>query len=123
MTEQPHSIRPGETLKTAAHMMKKYSIRHLPVVENKKVVGLLTDRDFAILYLYPDLNIENSTVEDLMIPSVDTCGPEDLLHEVTEKMVKTKHGSVVVIDDEDKLLGIFTSADATKLISRIYNAK
>lgn len=121
MTEQPHSVRPGETLASARQMMDKYAIRHLPVVENKKVVGLLTDRDFALLYLYPDLDIGKSTVEDLMIQGVETCGPDDLLHEVTDVMAKTKHGSVVVVDNESRLLGIFTSVDATRLISRIYN--
>jgi acetoin utilization protein AcuB len=123
MTEQPHSIRPSETLKTARKLMDKYSIRHLPVVENKQVVGLLTDRDFALLYLYPELDIGKSTVEDLMIQGVETCGPDALLHEVTEEMVKARHGSIVVVDSESKLLGIFTSVDALKLVSKLYNLK
>lgn len=121
MTEQPHSIRMGETLIHAKQLMTKLNIRHLPVLEGREVVGLISDRDFSLVDLYPDLNLEHSTVEDIMFQDVYQVAPDTPLSEVVKDMSVRKLGSAIVVD-HGTLVGIFTSVDALILLSKIYDA-
>ena len=121
MTDQPHSIRPGESLEHAKQIMDKHKIRHLPVVENKKIVGLITERDFSLVSLYPEMDLKKSQVEDLMLQGVYEVLPETPLKDVVKAMAENKYGCAVVMDDKSELVGIFTSVDALKLLHKLYD--
>ena len=121
MTDQPHSIRPGESLEHAKQIMDKHKIRHLPVVDNKKIVGLITERDFSLINLYPELDLKKSAVEDLMLQSVYEVLPDTPLNTVVQNMAENKYGCAVVMNDKSELVGIFTSIDALKLIHKLYD--
>lgn len=121
MTDQPHSIRPGETLEHAKQVMEKFNIRHLPVVENKKIVGLITERDFSLVGLYPEMDLKKSAVEDLMLQSVYEVLPDTPLKTVVKEMVENKYGCAVIMNDNSELAGIFTSIDALKLLHKLYD--
>jgi acetoin utilization protein AcuB len=121
MTEHVHSIRPDETLKTAHDMMKRLKIRHLPVIEGKRVIGLVTDRDLSLVHLYPDMNLEKSRVDELMLQDVYVVKPTTHIKDVVREMGQKKFGSVIVIDRDDKLVGIFTATDALNLLHKIYD--
>jgi acetoin utilization protein AcuB len=123
MTEQVHSVRSGETLAVARKMMEKGNFRHLPVLENQKIVGMISDRDFSIVNLYPDMNMEHSKVEDLMMQYVSSFSENAKLSEVVETMAENKHGCAVITGADGKLRGIFTSVDALHLLAKIYDSK
>ncbi len=121
MTEQVHSIRSGETILHAKQMMDKGQFRHLPVLEGKKVVGIISDRDLSLVDLYPDMDIKHSKVEELMMQYVSTFRPDDQLSTVVTEMAENKYGCVVITDDNDQLKGIFTSIDALRILAKVYN--
>lgn len=121
MTPQVHSVRNTETLAEAKKLMKKYNIRHLPVLNDQSLVGLISDRDFALLALYPDMNLKESLCEDLMIQAVDTYSHKAKLADVVGQMAESKHGCAVIVDPNNHLLGVFTAIDALKLLHKIYD--
>jgi len=65
MTENPDTLSPHDTAADAIHMMKNHGYRHLPVVENDKVVGMVSVRDIYAVYngeLEQDLKERNAFI-------------------------------------------------------------
>ena len=97
------------TLEEAATLMKEHDIRHLPVVQNGRLMGLVTERDVRGA-LFPSL-IEEITVKDLMIANPVTVGPDTLLEDAARVIYQRKIGCLPVVDVDGELLGIVTVAD------------
>lgn len=116
MTPFPHGIHSGMPLKTARDLMRKYEIRHLPVLLAGHLVGVLTDRD---LKLGASFDHEGTlTVEDVMTPDPFCVGPAESIAAVATEMGKHKYGCAIVQDDKGKVIGIFTATDALKLLGK-----
>ena len=99
-------------------MMKKFSIRHLPVLEGGKLVGILTERDVTLVETLRGLNLEEVRVLDAMSPDVFTVGPKASVRQTATEMADHKYGSVVVVDG-DHVAGVFTTVDALRALSLI----
>jgi len=96
------------TVVEALSVMKKYSIRHLPVVEEKRLVGLITESDLREVML-PSL-VRDIPVDQIMIEDPVTIGPQDSLEEAARIIYKNKIGGLPVVD-RGRLIGILTTPD------------
>jgi acetoin utilization protein AcuB len=56
MTPMPHTIGSDQSLQKAHELMREFKIRHLPVLKGGKLVGILTDRDIALVETLKDVN-------------------------------------------------------------------
>lgn len=129
MTSKVVTISPNETSGKAQIMMRERKIHHLIVVEDEKVVGVLSSNDFRLIInplanageLKKDLNeikIHNIYhVRDLMTPDPVAVTPEEELSTVAEKMLTGKFHSVPVTQG-DRLLGIITQTDILKAVAQ-----
>jgi acetoin utilization protein AcuB len=117
MTPAPHSIGKDQPLAVAHDLMRKYALRHLPVLEKGKLVGILTERDLLSLEAMVALDPDGETVEDGMTQDVHTVAPDDRVKEVVSDMAANKHGSAVVVE-HGKVVGIFTVTDALELLAK-----
>ncbi|MBI3535457.1 MAG: CBS domain-containing protein [Deltaproteobacteria bacterium] len=117
MTAQPHSIGKDIALKTALNMMREYKIRHLPVQEGGKLIGLLTDRDLKLASAFQDA--VNLTVEEVMTPDPYTVSPDVSFDEVVTTMSNHKYGCVIVQEMTSKVIGIFTAVDSLRVLGDI----
>ncbi|MCP4913623.1 MAG: CBS domain-containing protein [Oligoflexia bacterium] len=97
-----------------ANLMKENSVRHIPIIENDDVVGIVSDRDISNLP-------EGSDAVAALIMSKDVYTTEShaLLKDVVFEMSSKKIGSAMVIDQSDKSLSIFTSVDALNALNEI----
>lgn len=120
MTPDPQCIGKGETLAAAHQRMRAAKIRHLPVLDGSRLVGVLSQRD---LFFAERSNVspESTLVEQAMTPHVYTVSPQKALGEVAAKMVEEKYGCAVVVRGEH-VVGIFTTNDALRVISSILEA-
>ncbi|MEW5723525.1 MAG: CBS and ACT domain-containing protein [Thermodesulfobacteriota bacterium] len=96
-------------LNEAMRLMKEYDIRHLPVVEDGRLVGLVTERDVRGA-LFPSM-IEEISVQDLMITNPITVSPETRLEDAARLVYRRKIGCLPVVDEGRRLVGIVTVAD------------
>ena len=96
------------TVVEALSVMKKYSIRHLPVVEDQRLMGLITESDLREVML-PSL-VRDIPVDQVMIEDPVTVGPEDSLEEAARIIYKNKIGGLPVVD-RGRLIGILTTPD------------
>lgn len=120
MTTSPFSIGAKETVSRALEMMQDKDIRHLPVVRDSQVIGMLSERDVktVLSLVIPGMNTNKILAEDVCADKPYTTKPEALLSEVASEMAEKKYGSAVVLD-QGKLVGIFTAMDACKALAEI----
>lgn len=118
MTVMPHTIGFDQPLVKALKMMREYQIRHLPVLEGGKLVGVLSERDIRLVESLKDVNIDEVTVSEAYTPEPYVTASDTGLDEVCQTMVDRKYGCALIVDDH-KLTGIFTWMDALSAIDEI----
>ncbi len=111
MTRFPEFAFPGTTVASAKAAMEKWGIRHLPILDNNKLVGIVTERD-----LEPHLHERNRLLRDIMVTNIYKVHEEQYLHKVVLEMAEGKYGCAVVTNDKEDIVGIFTTIDALMLL-------
>ena len=118
MTRQPWTIERSATLTAAHQLMRHHAIRHLPVMDAGKLVGIVSERDLHLIETLPDSDPDEVTVDDAMTELVYVAAPTDDVSEVVDRMAAGKLGSAVVMHDQS-VEGIFTSIDALQVLSHV----
>lgn len=116
MTKHPYIANRKMTVPDAQSFMKECGIRHLPVIEGGRIIGVVSDRDLnkAVNFVGPG----DLLVEDVMVPdpySVDKSTP---LSQVVKVMADRRYGCAIVKDESEQVIGIFTTTDALRLLSQ-----
>lgn len=118
MTRQPWTIAPQAPLSQALELMRAHEIRHLPVLNDGKLVGMLSERDIYKLERLKHLH-NQFTVEDAMSGDVYTADPDETVDTVVETMAASKFGSVVVVDRSAVVQGVFTTVDGMQVLADV----
>lgn len=122
MTRSPHTIAVDRTLSQAHSLMRQFRIRHLPVVEHGKLVGLVSERDLHLVETLRDVSPAEVTVEEAMSQEVFVIEPGSSLSRVARVMASRKLGSAVVVH-QGQVLGIFSTVDALRALSDLAASK
>ena len=122
MTKSPHTIGQEQTLATAHQMMREHSVRHLPVLEGGKLVGILSQRDLHLIETLRDVDPEVTTVDQAMTADVYVTSPNAPLDEVTAAMAENKYGCAIIVDGK-KVVGVFTTVDALNALSTVLRTR
>ena len=113
MTAFPYSVKVETPVKEALEIMRSYRIRHLPVMRNTEVAGIVSDRDIKLIlgpdFAYPEP--EKLMVGDLLLPDPYIVDLEERLDVVLTHMAM-HHINSAVITRRGCLVGLFTSTDA-----------
>ena len=118
MTTTPLAINSESTVYEALQVMEKEKIRHLPVMKNQKVLGIISDRDIKSIFAFAGANPKIIKVGDICSDYPYMTQPDALINEVATEMAAKKFGSALVLDN-GKLVGIFTATDACQALSDI----
>jgi acetoin utilization protein AcuB len=102
------TVTPQETSREAYQLMRDHRFRHLPVLSNGRLVGILSDRDLRPTLLAPGL--ADMRVGELMTQSLTTVTPDASVEDAASLLVVKKIGCVPVIEG-DRLVGIVTETD------------
>ncbi|MCL4524250.1 MAG: CBS domain-containing protein [Acidobacteria bacterium] len=112
------------SLLDAAITMRRSSVRHLPVVDGEKLVGIITERDVqrcAPSLLSPitqeeyNATFENTPIERVMFRSPVTVTPDTTVRDAVLLMLDRKVGCLPVVEGE-RLVGILTRSDLLNLL-------
>jgi acetoin utilization protein AcuB len=121
MTPNPHCIGRDQSLAVAHERMRSLGVRHLPVLDAGKLVGILSQRDLLFVETLHDVEPSRIKVEEAMSVDVYSVPPERPVGEVASMMVEHKYGSAVVMKGE-KVVGVFTTMDALRTLMSIVDA-
>jgi CBS domain-containing protein len=110
MTRDVRLAAPDQSLREAAALMAELDVGVLPVGENERLVGMITDRDIAVRGVAcgrgPD-----STVREVMTDNVKYCFADQSLEEVSRNMGDIQVRRLPVVDREKRLVGIISLSD------------
>jgi acetoin utilization protein AcuB len=111
MSPGPFTVGAQRPLAAAQNLMREEGIRHLPVLDGGRVVGLISERDVLLVESMPGVNPTVVRVDEAMSQSVFEAAPDDPVADVVQTMIDRKLGSAVVVEDEH-VVGVFTTIDA-----------
>jgi acetoin utilization protein AcuB len=124
MTKAVVVVTPQDNLRTALRLLDECDIRHLPVVEGQKIVGMLSDRDLRRYRLPPHERfghpayaeaLLDTPVSEAMRTDLLYCYETDTLSTAVDKMIEYEIGALPVVTDGTKqLLGILSYVDVLK---------
>jgi len=119
------TLKKTDGLDKAEHLFKKHRIRHIPVVDGKNIVGMLSMNDllrisFADGAYREEENVSSSiyemfTIPQLMRSTLTTVSPDNSIKEVAKIFVKSEYHSLPVVKG-DALVGIVTTTDLIKYL-------
>ncbi len=119
MKRDPITVKKDDSFRYALKLIRKEGIKHLPVLEGKRVVGIVTDRDLRQVAPSPatsleihELNylLERLKIEAIMTKKIITVAPETSLQEAAKLLIAHKIGCLPVVE-KDELVGIITESD------------
>lgn len=122
MTTSPHSIGRDQTIAHASARMREFQIRHLPVLEGGRLLGMLSERDVALVEALGGVDPAVVTVADAMSTHVYSVRPDAPLDEVVREMASKKYGSAVV-EQNGKIVGMFTTVDACRALAELLHGR
>lgn len=118
-TPNPITALDSAPLEELAALMKEHGVRHLPIVRANRVVGVVSDRDLRLASGLTTSEKRQVRATDIMAPDPVTVDAGATLDQVAFIMSEKKIGSVIVNDETEGFLGIFTVTDALNALIEI----
>ncbi|MBO9499943.1 MAG: CBS domain-containing protein [Novosphingobium sp.] len=110
MTPDPDVAQLADTLQAVAAKMDSGDYGSMPVVDDGRLVGVLTDRDIAVRAVAQGLGPETA-VSEVMTPDPVCIAPESDVEEAAEIMQEEQIRRLFVTDDDDRLVGVVALGD------------
>ena len=111
MSPVPLTIGKQQTLAVAHEMMRRKQVRHLPVLEEGRLVGVVSLGDLHLVETLPDCPPDGVLVCEAMTSNPYSVSPDAPLAEVARVMAERKIGCALVMDN-GHVAGIFSTVDA-----------
>ena len=121
MTKDPECCLPTDPVSTPAKLMRDLNVGAIPVIENKntkRLIGIITDRDLAVLVVANAYDPETTKVAEIMTSQVMSCHVEDDFQKALDAMAAYQVRRIPVVDDENKIVGIISQADVATRVDQ-----
>jgi CBS domain-containing protein len=111
-------VAPEAPLAQVAKKMKDLDVGSLPVGENDRLIGMITDRDIACRGFSDGKNASRLTARDVMSKGIVYCNDSDELKDAVHLMEKKKIRRLPVINEKKRMVGMLTLGDISHAASR-----
>lgn len=118
MTANPQTVSEKDNIREAARIMKSQDTGVVPVVDGRKIIGLITDRDIVVRGLAEGKNLENLNVNEIMTKSVRSVRENATIDEALDLMSSADVRRVPVVNDNQELVGIVSIGDISTMSNR-----
>jgi len=113
MTRSVETVAPNQTAKDAAQFMLRAEAGSIPVCENEKLVGMVTDRDIAVRGVAEGRG-PDATIRDLMSTNVVCAHEDEDVGIVARRMSQEQVRRMPVLDANDRMVGIVSLGDLAR---------
>lgn len=117
MTRELVTVNEGDDLALAESMLRLGGIRHLPVVRQGQLVGLVTHRDLLRSAMSRDRR--STTAGDIMTRDPEAVRPSTSLVRAARLMLEKKFGCLPVVERDNRLVGIITESDFVRFAADV----
>ncbi len=121
MTATPITVARSTTLAKAGALMAEHGIRHLPVVDGERLLGIITERDITFARSFDIVDPDKVSVFGAMAEELYTVNPEAPVDEVVSTMARKKLGSAVVVQGK-QVVGLLTTVDVCRAFAELLSA-
>jgi CBS domain-containing protein len=111
MTPNPQTVTQNDSISDAARIMAREDTGIVPVVDGRKIVGLITDRDIVVRLIAEGRDASGAKVNDAMTRSVRSVQEDAPVSEVMQLMSSAQVRRVPVVNRSNELVGIVSLAD------------
>jgi CBS domain-containing protein len=111
MTPDPQSVSEQDSVIDAARIMQRADTGVVPVVDGKKIVGMITDRDIVVRLVAEGKDLKQARVNEAMTKIVRKVSEDAPVDDVVELMSNAQIRRVPVVNKNDELVGIVSLAD------------
>lgn len=114
MTVKPRTVKTGDSIVDAAKLMKGEDSGIAPIVDDGRLVGVITDRDIAIRVVAEGRDPQSTKVEEIASQNLVTIDPQQDLDEALRLMAQHQVRRLPVVEEDGKLVGIVAQADVAR---------
>src|SRR5688572_13762107 len=111
MTPNPECVSERDSIRDVARIMKEQDTGVVPVVDGKRIIGLITDRDIVVRGIAEGRDVSTVKVNEIMTKSVRSVKEDTPLNEVLDLMSNAEIRRVPVVNGNDELVGIISLGD------------
>jgi CBS domain-containing protein len=111
MTPKPECVSPEDSLRDAACKMRDLDVGPLPVCENDRLAGMITDRDIVVAAVAEGKDPETTKVRAAMSPGVFYCFEDQDVEEAARTMQERQVRRLLVLNRDKRLVGIVSLGD------------
>ena len=120
MTHDPVCCLASDTVDRAAQLMRQEDAGSLPVTENyqnKKLLGIITDRDIALKVVAEKRDARNTRAQEVMTRNPVTCRADNDLQVALDAMTGNQVRRIPVVDEKNQVVGIISQSDVATRVS------
>lgn len=114
MTAPVSTARPETSLGEIARTMREQDIGFVPICEDEKLVGIVTDRDIVLRIVADGRDARTATAGEVMSADVFHCFEHDSIKEAARLMSERQVRRLVVLSSEEKIVGVVSLGDIAK---------
>lgn len=111
MTRNPEAVSERDSIRDVARIMKDQDTGVVPVVDGKRIIGLITDRDIVVRGIAEGRDVTTVKVNEIMTKSIRSVKEDTPLNEVLDLMSNAEIRRVPVVNGNDELVGIISLGD------------
>jgi CBS domain-containing protein len=111
MNSQVQQISSSAMISEAANRMKIHNVGVLPVLQDNKIIGMLTDRDIVVRAVAVGMNPRMTVVKDIITPEVLYCSEDDDIEKAAKIMEDSQVRRLLVLGSEDTVVGLLSLGD------------
>lgn len=114
MSTHVESIAPAVNLRAAARKMKESGVGALPIVDEGKILGIITDRDLACYAIAMGHDLNSAPVSKVMTKDVVACKSDQAIEEAAELMKSHRIRRLLVLNPDGSLAGFLSVDDLVR---------
>jgi CBS domain-containing protein len=117
MTRRVIYLREEDNLSRIVEGMEHFGLRHLPVLDGDRLVGMITHRDMLKILSAAERREESTFVASIMTRDPIAVGPDTTIIEAARILIKARFGCLPVVDENRNVIGIVTEHDFMKVLA------
>ena len=114
MTSNPVTVEASTPVVEAARIMKEKDTGIVPLVENGRLLGTVTDRDIAVRVIAEGRDPQSTTLREIASTDIVTVDPQQNLDEALRMMAQHQVRRLPVVEEDGRLIGIVSQADVAR---------
>jgi len=119
MTSNVECLGPESSLKEIAQEMKSLDVGFIPICENDRLVGTVTDRDIVIRHVADGRDVNTTQVREIMSREIIYAFEEDDVKTVAERMREKDVRRILILDENKRLVGVVSIGDISKVEEKV----